>query len=141
MFLRFFNWLLGLLGLKKYLFKCGHWGKLKTHMTIFGKTGCYEIPEGEVGEHVCVDCFKKMVIRCPWCGGPIFPGDEVTSGPLPSGINLHRSIVVINRQEMGRRAIGCNNWHCGKNGRVRAGKWVRPGMVEEVIEPLNLCWG
>ena len=140
MFLRFLNWLLGFFLRKKYLFKCGHFGRLKTKVTIFGKVGDYVIHTDEVGEHVCVDCFKKMVIRCPWCSRPIFPGDEVTSGPLPSGVDLHRSIVVVERQEMGHRAIGCNNWHCAKNGRIRVGVWVEPGKLEKIVQPLNLKW-
>jgi len=116
---------------KKKLAKCGHMTKKKDDVNAFGESGTITISSFDKGQpEYCHRCLEKMVIRCAWCGNPIFIGDPVTLYSPKKDYKLPDYAVFYNEKK--KQVVGCLGWDCAETGGDRAGFWIPPGKVHRV---------
>lgn len=120
---------------KNILADCGHLTKAVDVLTVFGYGCTTRLPI--IGGHTayCHACLAKMVIRCAWCGQPIFVGDPVTLYTPGQNFVLPEYAQIYRRDPL--QIVGCLRWNCAATGADRAGFWVPPGQVKRVQSPLE----
>jgi len=71
-------------------------------------------------------------IKCPWCGGDIWPGDRITlSGPTnPTNFKIPDGVIVYSTRPL--QLVGCPRKCCAKSGADYSGKWT--GKKVELFE-------
>lgn len=107
--------------------RCGH--KTEISGSIYDEDkekGPYTVELKGNPPNYCLDCLKKSIIKCPWCGGPIFPEEPITlytssqkDFKIPDG-----SIAVSTDPP---QLIGCGR--CADTGADYSGFWKAPGKL------------
>lgn len=119
-------------GFLRRTFKCGHRTRSRYRLRIFGQDSrWFNVKER------CAECalehFEKVVIRCCYCGHPIFPGQPVCLYAEHSpGIDRDWAspiAVPAHRGEMVMVYVGCMLWGCGSGGGF-AGHWTESGFKQ-----------
>jgi hypothetical protein len=113
---------------KKYLAECGHETKQTDFVRAFGETIQTKvlIINGKI--EYCHKCLEKMVVKCPWCGRPIFIGDMVTLySPTKKEYQVPVGTVVFCEDPL--TLVGCQRSDCAESGADYAGQWIPPGVV------------
>lgn len=116
--------------------KCGHKTKLSGSFVAFGEkhSGHLKLEGGKVD--YCIECIRKMTIRCAWCGKSIVIGDPVTLYmPNDKGFVIPDYATVYQKEPL--QLVGCLRWGCADTGADRAGFWVAPGRVLRVLSPIE----
>lgn len=112
---------------KKYT--CGHRGPRRFELFVYGDN----VRPG-IDNHQCPDCgieeIKKIVIRCAFCGLPIFPGSGVYSvHPTTPGVSL-----AIARFVNPDAVMCCMRWDCCLNPGLFSGHWTEAGFKAYKLE-------
>ena len=124
--------------------KCGHQTHRTGKVSAFGQSIKTKMPINEDGTvDYCLDCLAKMVIRCGWCGEPIFIGNPITLYTPPEDFEIPYYAVIYNEDPL--QIVGCLGWDCAQSGADRAGFWVPgedgKGQVERVRTPFEILLG
>lgn len=124
---------------KEIVAKCGHETEIKGGVSAFGESGTFTIPKNDDGTFdYCLDCIRKMTIRCAWCGKPIFIGQPVTLyTPADENFQIPEHAVIYKENPL--RLVGCLRWNCAQTGADRAGFWIPPGKVYRTLSPIEQC--
>lgn len=116
---------------------CGHRTKKTGRIRAHGERIVMSIPLAKNGNpNYCLECIRKMSIRCAWCTHPIHVGDPVTLY-LPQD-SFEVPTHAVRYHENKDHFVGCLRWGCAHSGIDRQGFWVPPGKVERVPSPLEV---
>lgn len=115
---------------------------IKGSVSAFGETRDVSLKIEDDGTVAyTLDELSNMVIRCAWCGNPIFPGDPITLYSPDEGFQIPDYAVVYNQDPL--MLVGCLLWDCADTGADRGGFWVpdetKPGhgKVHRVLSALE----
>lgn len=104
--------------------------KKRDKIKVLGETCTTVIPFKEQPEY-CHKCLSEMVIRCAWCGDPIFIGDAITLySPTKKDYEFPSHAVFYDKEK--KIVVGCLGWNCDRTGGDRAGFWFPPSKVHRV---------
>jgi len=118
--------------------ECGHKTKRALVVSALGdcRRGIFKKDDLEY----CSDCLANMVIKCAWCGEPIFIGDPVTLyTPIQKDFTVPKHAVIYKKEPL--QLVGCLRWDCADTGADRSGFWVLPGKVQRVLSPIEILLG
>ncbi len=106
--------------------KCGHQTKRKGSIYDEDKEkGPYEVEFTTEEPDFCLDCLRRSVIKCPWCNGPIFPGEPITLYSPEKDFKIPDGAVVFSKELL--QFVGCGR--CADTGADYSGFWIMPGKV------------
>lgn len=109
--------------------ECGHKPKvMKANIEAYGQKRFVRIMRHNLFHRspFCLECYKEHVIKCPWCGGAIFPGDYVTLYPAPKNFKVPDGSVVYSYNPL--RIVGCQSRDCADSGADYCGRWNGHGV-------------
>jgi hypothetical protein len=123
--------------------KCGHHTKQRGPVQAFGQTATIRMPKNKDGSvDYCLACIGEMMIRCAWCGKPIFIGEPITLYTPRGDFQVPEHAVVYNNDPL--QLVGCLRWDCAESGVDRAGFWLPGddcnGRVYRVPTPIEVTW-
>ena len=105
--------------------KCGHKPKvMEANIEAYGQKHFVRIKRHNLFRRspFCLECLKERVIKCPWCGGAIFPGDYVTLyTPKDPQFKIPDGCVVYSSSPL--RLVGCQARSCADSGADYCGRW------------------
>lgn len=111
---------------------CGHQTKIRDSVSVFGEINIISmIPKSGKIEY-CHKCLEKMIIKCAWCQRPIFPDHPITLYDFPSENFVAPEHSIIHSKDP-VKLVGCLRPDCADTGMDRAGFWVSPGKVEQIM--------
>ena len=119
--------------------KCGHKSKKSGTVTAYGETREVKLRRHWLFHRVpfCLECYEKKAIKCPWCGGAIFPGEYVTLySPQDPNFKVPEGCVVYSKDPF--RLVGCQSIRCAESGADYSGIWVGD-HVERFESALEQC--
>jgi len=122
---------------KSIVADCGHFTPLEGTVKAFGETRNFRLGSVEEKVPYCIQCLKKMIIRCAWCGKPIFPADPITLYMPRESYNIPSYAIFYSEKPV--RLVGCLRWNCADTGADRAGFWLPPGVIFRALSPAELA--
>lgn len=123
---------MSLLNGRTYMAKCGHKTKKRDTISVFGNQEEIVMNVKKGGKiEFCHHCFEKMIIKCAWCGEPIFPDNPITLfTPNDKDFIVSEYAVIYNKDPLA--LVGCLRVNCADTGADKAGFWVSPGEVKRI---------
>lgn len=109
---------------------CGHETRLAGIVKGQGQEVKMVLGRNKAGEiPYCFGCLGEKVIRCAWCGDPIFPGDPITlyAPKDVANFTLREGAVLYDQEKT--QVVGCLRWDCADTGADVAGHWTPDGVV------------
>ena len=120
--------------------KCGHKTEREGDVSAYGEKRHIKIRGHWLLHRVdfCLECYEKNAIKCPWCGGAIFPGELVTLySPTDPNFIVPEGAVVYRKDPL--QLVGCQSIRCAESGADYCGIWAGD-HVERFESALEQCF-
>lgn len=119
--------------------KCGHRTNWEADVSAFGDERHIELNHYNPFKKpvFCADCYEKLAIKCPWCGGAIYPFEYITLyTPKDPNFQIPEGSVVYSQEPL--LIVGCQSKNCASSGADYCGQWVGD-HVERFESALEEC--
>ena len=122
---------------RKYMAQCGHETKRKGKINAFGEIIKVKTKNVENIPY-CLNCLEKAIVKCPWCGNIIFPGELVTLySPRDPNYKIPEGTFVYSEEPL--QLVGCQSSRCAESGADYCGRWAGD-HVDRFESALEQCF-